>query len=214
MRDLFEQEEEGLSIPIVPGAVLLRGFANDIAQQLLGDLERVLASSPWRHMTTPGGFRMSVAMTNCGSLGWISDRTGYRYDAVDPENGRPWPAMPTSFLQLAKDAAVEVKFEDFTPDACLINRYEPGARLSLHQDKDENDYSAPIVSVSLGVPATFLFGGLKRTDKTKRVRVVHGDVVVWGGPARLRYHGVLALKPGQHPLLGGYRINLTFRKAG
>jgi len=153
-------------------------------------------------------------MTNCGSLGWISDRTGYRYDAVDPENGRPWPAMPTSFLQLAKDAAVEVKFEDFTPDACLINRYEPGARLSLHQDKDENDYSAPIVSVSLGVPATFLFGGLKRTDKTKRVRVVHGDVVVWGGPARLRYHGVLALKPGQHPLLGGYRINLTFRKAG
>jgi len=211
--NLFESVEPRIEA-IAPGAFLLRGFALSNEVALVCAIGEVTSKSPFRHMITPGGFRMSVAMTNCGSLGWVSDRTGYRYDAVDPENGRPWPAMPTSFLQLAKDAAVEVKFEDFTPDACLINRYEPGARLSLHQDKDENDYSAPIVSVSLGVPATFLFGGLKRTDKTKRVRVVHGDVVVWGGPARLRYHGVLALKPGQHPLLGGYRINLTFRKAG
>jgi alkylated DNA repair protein (DNA oxidative demethylase) len=165
-------------------------------------------------MITPGGFRMSVAMTNCGFLGWITDRTGYRYDAIDPENGRKWPAMPAAFMHLAKESAIEAGFEGFTPDACLINRYEVGARLSLHQDKDEADYSAPIVSVSLGLPATFLFGGSKRTDKTQRVPVVHGDVVVWGGPARLRYHGVLALKAGRHPLLGEYRINLTFRKAG
>jgi len=165
-------------------------------------------------MITPGGYRMSVAMSNCGSTGWITDRSGYRYDSIDPESGRKWPSMPASFLHLAKAAAAEAGFEGFAPDACLINRYEVGARLSLHQDKDEADYSAPIVSVSLGLPATFLFGGLKRTDKTQRIPVIHGDVVVWGGPARLRFHGVLALKAGRHPLLGGYRINLTFRKAG
>jgi len=157
---------------------------------------------------------MSVAMTNCGALGWITDKTGYRYDAIDPESGRRWPSMPASFLTLAKAAALEAGFQDFLPDACLINRYELGARLSLLQDKNEVDYSAPIVSVSLGVPAVFLFGGLTRSDKTKRVSIIHGDVVVWGGPARLRYHGILALKEGQHPLLGGYRVNLTFRKAG
>jgi alkylated DNA repair protein (DNA oxidative demethylase) len=199
---------------IAPGAFLLRGFALANESAILKAIDEVTVKSPFRHMITPGGFRMSVAMTNCGSLGWITDRIGYRYDAVDPENGRKWPPMPASFMHLAKDAAVEAGFEGFTPDACLINRYEIGARLSLHQDKDESDYSAPIVSVSLGLPATFLFGGLKRTDKTQRIPVVHGDVVVWGGPARLRYHGVLALKAGQHPLLGEYRINLTFRKAG
>jgi len=199
---------------IAPGAFLLRGFALENESAILKAIDEVTAKSPFRHMITPGGFRMSVAMTNCGSLGWITDRTGYRYDPIDPENGRRWPPMPAPFMQLAKDAAREAGFVGFNPDACLINRYEIGARLSLHQDKDESDYSAPIVSVSLGLPATFLFGGLKRTDKTQRIRVAHGDVVVWGGPARLRYHGVLALKAGQHPLLGGYRINLTFRKAG
>lgn len=210
--NLFESVEPRKE-EIAPGAFLLRGFALANETAVLAAIREVTTRSLFRHMTTPGGFRMSVAMTNCGALGWITDRTGYRYDAVDPENGRKWPAMPAAFLRLAKDAAIEAGFEGFTPDACLINRYELGARLFLHQDKDETDYSAPIVSVSLGVPATFLFGGLKRTDKTKRVPVVHGDVVVWGGPARLRYHGVLTLKKGQHPLLGGYRINLTFRKA-
>jgi alkylated DNA repair protein (DNA oxidative demethylase) len=152
-------------------------------------------------------------MTNCGTLGWITDRTGYRYDTLDPESQHKWPPMPPAFLRLANSAATEAGFPNFTPDACLINRYEPGAKLSLHQDKDEHDYSAPIVSVSLGLPAIFLFGGLKRADKTARVPLEHGDLVVWGGPARLRFHGVLPLKPGAHPLLGAYRVNLTFRKA-
>ena len=199
---------------LTSGAFILRGFALPDEAALLTALQAVTAKSPFRHMVTPGGFRMSVAMTNCGALGWITDKTGYRYDAIDPESGRRWPSMPASFLTLAKAAALEAGFQDFLPDACLINRYELGARLSLHQDKNEVDYSAPIVSVSLGVPAVFLFGGLTRSDKTKRVSIIHGDVVVWGGPARLRYHGILALKEGQHPLLGGYRVNLTFRKAG
>jgi len=199
---------------LVPGALILRGFALPDEAAHLDALIRVTASAPFRHMVTPGGFRMSVAMTNCGSLGWITDRTGYRYDAVDPDSGQTWPDMPASFLTLAKTAAAEAGFRGFVPDACLINRYETGARLSLHQDRNERDFSAPIVSVSLGVPAVFLFGGLKRADKTRRVPVMHGDVIVWGGPARLRYHGVMPLKEGHHPLLGGYRVNLTFRKAG
>jgi alkylated DNA repair protein (DNA oxidative demethylase) len=165
-------------------------------------------------MHTPGGFRMSVAMSSCGTLGWVTDQHGYRYTRINPENNQPWPAMPTSFLQLAHAAALAAGFNDFVPDACLINRYEPGARMSLHQDKNERDFSQPIVSVSLGLPAVFLFGGLQRSDKTVRVPLAHGDVVVWGGPSRLRFHGVLPLKAGQHPLLGEQRINLTFRKAG
>jgi alkylated DNA repair protein (DNA oxidative demethylase) len=156
---------------------------------------------------------MSVAMTNCGELGWVSDRTGYRYDPVDPESGKPWPRMPETFLRLAGDAAARAGFDGFVPDACLVNRYEPSARLSLHQDRNERDFREPIVSVSLGIPAIFLFGGEKRADKTARVPLEHGDVVVWGGPARMRYHGVMPLKDAHHPLLGGYRINLTFRKA-
>jgi alkylated DNA repair protein (DNA oxidative demethylase) len=157
---------------------------------------------------------MSVAMTNCGSLGWASNRTGYRYDAIDPESGLPWPQMPDAFLRLATSAAAQAGFSEYIPDACLINRYEPGAKLSLHQDKDEHDFDQPVVSVSLGLPAVFLFGGSRRDDKTMRVNLTHGDVVVWGGPARLRYHGVLPLKEGSHPLVGGHRLNLTFRKAG
>lgn len=197
-----------------PGAVALRRFACADAARLLAALEEVLQQAPFRHMETPGGFRMSVAMTNCGALGWVSDRRGYRYDARDPESGKPWPALPPVFLSLAQNAAAAAGFADFQPDACLVNRYEPGTRLSLHQDKNEKDFSAPIVSVSLGLPATFLFGGLERGDKTARIPLEHGDVVVWGGPDRLRYHGVLPLKPGMHPLLGARRINLTFRKAG
>jgi alkylated DNA repair protein (DNA oxidative demethylase) len=156
---------------------------------------------------------MSAAMTNCGALGWVTDRTGYRYDSRDPETGKPWPRMPAAFLRLAGDAAADAGFHRFVPDACLVNRYEPGARLTLHQDKNERDFSAPIVSVSLGIPAVFLFGGLNRADKAARVPLEHGDVVVWGGPARLRYHGVNPLKPGHHALVDEHRINLTFRKA-
>jgi alkylated DNA repair protein (DNA oxidative demethylase) len=193
-----------------PGAVVLRDFATS---QLLEDLHEVAARAPFRHMVTPGGYRMSVAMTNCGSRGWVTDRTGYRYDAIDPESGKPWPRMPAAFLRLANDAASHAGFDGFVPDACLVNRYEPGARLSLHQDRNERDFRQPIVSVSLGVPAKFLFGGTNRADKTTRVPLEHGDVVVWGGPARMRYHGVMPLKEGHHPLLGNQRINLTFRKA-
>ncbi|HEX3437791.1 MAG TPA: DNA oxidative demethylase AlkB [Pseudacidobacterium sp.] len=199
---------------LASGAFLLRRFALSDEAAILAALHEVTAKAPFRHMTTPGGYRMSVAMTNCGQLGWITDRSGYRYDSVDPESSKHWPAMPEAFLQLAKNAAAAAGFPNYLPDACLINRYEPGAKLSLHQDKDEQDYNQPIVSVSLGLPAVFLFGGPKRTDKTQRIPLVHGDVVTWGGPARLHYHGVMPLKDGQHAKLGRYRINLTFRKAG
>lgn len=196
-----------------PGTALLRGFALEQEAVLFDALFAVAAKSPFRHMVTPGGFRMSVAMTNCGALGWVTDRKGYRYHPIDPETQAPWPPLPLSFLNLARSAAAAAGFPNFLPDACLINRYEPGARLTLHQDKNEHDYNQPIVSVSLGLPAVFLFGGEERSDKTIRVPVVHGDVLVWGGPARLRYHGVMPLKDGNHPLAGGYRFNLTFRKA-
>ena len=200
-------------LELAPGAVLLRGFASERAAALLQDVEAITQAAPFRHLVTPGGYTMSVAMTNCGRVGWCSDRSGYRYDAIDPSSGQPWPAMPTVFSALAAQAASAAGFDGFMPDACLINRYEPGAKLSLHQDRDERDYGAPIVSVSLGVPATFLFGGTKRNDKVRRIEVQHGDVVVWGGPARLSYHGVLPLAEAQHPLTGPLRINLTFRKA-
>jgi alkylated DNA repair protein (DNA oxidative demethylase) len=203
-----------LKVELAHGAFVLPGFALGEERALLRAVQDVTATSPFRHMVTPGGYRMSVAMTNCGSLGWVTGRFGYRYDPTDPEMGHAWPAMPESFLHLAQTAAAEAGFPSFLPDACLINRYETGAKLSLHQDKDERDYAAPIVSVSLGVPAVFLFGGLNRAHKTQRVPLTHGDVVVWGGPARLRYHGVQPLQPGDHPSFGANRVNLTFRKAG
>lgn len=196
-----------------PRAVVLRGFARSSAPALLHALQAVTAGAPFRYMITPGGFRMSVAMTNCGAAGWVTDASGYRYDAIDPQSGDRWPRMPSCFAELATCAATEAGFAGFAPDACLINRYEPGARLSLHQDRNEKDFDAPIVSVSLGVPAVFLFGGLKRADRSRCVPLWHGDVVVWGGPDRLRYHGVRPLKEDHYPLLGRQRINLTFRKA-
>jgi DNA oxidative demethylase len=209
--DLFEEDVR--DVRLAPGAMLLGGFARRFETPCVAALQRVVEIAPFRHMITPGGHRMSVAMTNCGSAGWVTDRTGYRYDSHDPQTGRPWPAMPDVFSNLAAQAAARAGFDGFAPDACLINRYEPGARLSLHQDKNERDFSAPIVSVSLGLPAVFLFGGLRRADTPRRVPLAHGDVVVWGGPARLRYHGVLPLEPGHHLLMGGHRINLTFRRA-
>lgn len=198
---------------IADGAMLLRGFARPIEQELMGALDAVTAQAPFRHMQTPGGHEMSVAMTNCGDFGWVTDRRGYRYDAIDPVSQQPWPAVPPVFRELAEQAAADAGFAGFWPDACLINRYEPGARMSLHQDRDETDFGAPIVSVSLGLPAIFLWGGLKRSDKPQRFRLEHGDVVVWGGPSRLVFHGVAPLADGEHALLGRRRINLTFRKA-
>jgi alkylated DNA repair protein (DNA oxidative demethylase) len=195
------------------GAVLLRGFVGRFESDLIAALRDIVAQAPFRHMSTPGGHQMSVAMTNCGDAGWVTDRTGYRYDGTDPDSGEKWPAMPSAFRELAGKAAAEAGFMGFSPDACLINRYEPGVRMSLHQDKDEQDFGAPIVSVSLGIPAIFLFGGLKHSDKPQRFRLTHGDVVVWGGPSRLFFHGVAPLADGEHAVLGRQRINLTFRKA-
>ena len=209
MPDLFAESRAAMA----PGAVLLRGYALPHETELLAAIEAVAAAAPFRHMVTPGGFTMSVAMTTCGTAGWVTDRKGYRYSPIDPVSGRPWPAMPLPFHSLATAAATEAGYPGFKPDSCLINRYEPGTRLSLHQDRDERDFSQPIVSVSLGIPAVFLFGGLLRADPVRRVPLAHGDVVVWGGPSRLHHHGVLALKPNHHAVLGDARINLTFRQA-
>ncbi|AGW94962.1 dioxygenase [Ralstonia pickettii DTP0602] len=216
--DLFDNLDDAApatltSEPLADGAVVLRGVARPNAESLLADVQAIATAAPWRHMITPGGLKMSVAMTNCGHAGWVSDARGYRYDPIDPLSGQPWPEMPASFRQLATTAAAQAGFAGFEPDACLINRYEPGTRLSLHQDRDERDFNAPIVSVSLGLPAIFLFGGMRRADRPQRVRLAHGDVVVWGGPSRLAFHGVAPLADGDHPLLGRLRINLTFRKA-
>jgi DNA oxidative demethylase len=213
--DLFESiGDTGASREtMAEGAVLLRGFAGPAESGLLTALRDIVAPAPFRHMSTPGGHQMSVAMTNCGSAGWVTDRSGYRYDGIDPESGKPWPEMPAVFCELAGRAAAEAGFDEFSPDACLINRYQPGARMSLHQDKDERDFGRPIFSVSLGLPAVFLFGGLKRSDKPQRYRLAHGDIVVWGGPSRLFFHGVAPLADGEHETLGRLRVNLTFRKA-
>ncbi|SDS36720.1 DNA oxidative demethylase AlkB [Pseudomonas oryzae] len=195
-------------------ALLLRGFALPCVDELLPALAKVEAVAPFRIMLTPGGQAMSVALTNCGELGWISDRRGYRYSPLDPLSGQPWPALPQAFLRLAREAATAAGFADFTPDACLVNRYLPGTRMSLHQDRDERSFAHPIVSVSLGIPAVFLFGGQARRDPAQRVPLLHGDVVVWGGADRLRFHGILPIKEAVHPLLGAQRINFTLRKAG
>ncbi len=198
---------------ICPGATVLREFAHSNDAELLRAIATIAALAPFRHMVTRGGFRMSAAMTNCGEFGWITDRKGYRYQAVDPESGLPWPPMPECLRELAITAARETGFPTFHPDSCLINRYRPGAKMSLHQDRDEQDFTQPIVSVSLGIPAVFLFGNEERAGTTTRIHLTHGDVVVWGGPARLNFHGILPLKENSHPLVGATRINLTFRKA-
>jgi alkylated DNA repair protein (DNA oxidative demethylase) len=216
--DLFESEPVLASGPMREQlgqcAFVLRGCALPYVDRLMPALETILQQAPFRHMVTPGGFRMSVGLSNCGALGWTSDRRGYRYTPIDPDSGLHWPAMPAVFMRLAVEAAAEAGFADFAPDACLINCYAPGTRLSLHQDRNERDLAAPVVSVSLGIAAMFQFGGHERTDPKQRVPLFHGDVVVWGGEDRLRYHAVLPLKPAHHPATGASRINMTFRKAG
>ncbi len=212
--DLFAAAEDTAPhAPLAPGAWLLRGFGLEQDAALLDALQGIAAAAPFRQWRTPGGLRMSVAMTNCGRLGWVSDSRGYRYQGTDPASGLPWPAMPGLFREFARAAAAAAGFAGFSPDVCLINRYLPGSRMSLHQDKDESDFSSPIVSVSLGLPAIFQLGGDTRSAKALRVPLIHGDVVVWGGAARLRYHGISPLKDGRHSLLGAQRINLTFRLA-
>lgn len=205
---------EGSAERLSEGAVLFHGRLLEHAEAIVATIREINRKAPFRHLVTPGGHRMSVSMTSCGKLGWMSDRKGYRYTASDPASDRPWPAMPELFTDLAAAAAQEAGFPGYRPDACLINRYRPGAKLSLHQDKDERDYAHPVVSFSLGLPATFLWGGFKRSEKPKRLLLEHGDVLVWGGPDRLRYHGIAPLSEGEHPLLAAQRINLTLRKAG
>lgn len=209
---LFSTEDNAvMRQELCEGAVLLRGFVAAEIAKLISAVNEVAAAAPFRHMITPGGREMSVAMTNCGELGWITDPRGYRYDRKDPVTGKRWPAMPALFRSLASRAASEAGFHGFEPNACLINSYAPGSRLSLHQDKDEGDFTHPIVSVSLGLPATFLFGGTSRSERPRRIRMESGDVAVWGGPARLNFHGVAPLPSGADSLLGDRRINLTFR---
>ena len=212
MSDLFAAEQRGTRTALAAQACVLHGFALPEVETLLADIGRIEEVAPFRHLVTPGGHVMQVAMTNCGRFGWCSDRRGYRYDPHDPDTGVPWPALTQSMLRLAACAASAAGFDGHVADACLINRYAVGTRLSLHQDRDEDDRVAPIVSVSLGLPATFLFGGFQRADPQVRVPLQHGDVVVWGGADRMRFHGVLPVKPGRHQLLGEQRINLTFRK--
>jgi DNA oxidative demethylase len=213
MTPLFDSDSSQRSHEqLEEGAMLLRGFAAAEAPVLADEVARIVHAASFRHMVTPGGYTMSVAMTNCGRLGWVSDRAGYRYTPVDPDTGAPWPAMPAAFLDIAVRAAAEAGFANYDPDACLINRYIPGAKLSLHQDRDEKDPWAPIVSVSLGLPAVFWWGGKRRSDPVRRLHLESGDIVVWGGPARFVYHGVAPLKDGEHPLTRAARINLTFRK--
>jgi len=213
--DLFADDSaQPTALPLGTQAVLLRGFALAQADALVQGVQQVAAQAPWRHMLTPGGQAMSVAMTGCGPLSWVSDRRGYRYAERDPVSGRPWPPLSPRLLHLASTAAARAGFPGFLPDACLINRYAPGARMSLHQDRDERDLAQPIVSVSLGLPAVFLWGGLRRADRTVRVPLLHGDVVVWGGVDRLRFHGIAPLPEGHHPLTGAQRINFTLRRAG
>ena len=215
--DLFAEQE--LQQParverIGEQALVLRGFALPRVKELLAALDSVLLQSPLRQMHTPGGFTMSARLSSCGDLGWTTDRHGYRYSPLDPLSSRPWPAMPVAFLALAEAAASAAGFSGFVPDACLINAYAPGAKMSLHQDKNERSCTAPIVSISLGLPAIFQFGGFERSDPTRRVSLFHGDIVVWGGVDRMRFHGVMPIKPGHHSLLGEQRINITLRQAG
>jgi len=197
---------------IAPQVILLRGFATPTAS-LITAIEAISSVAPFRHLTTRGGGSMSVAMTNAGAWGWHSDLKGYRYVEVDPVSGRKWPTMPAQFAQLAREAASTAGFEAFAPDACLVNRYQPGAQMGSHRDFDEADFSHPIVSVSIGVPATFVWYGTERSGRGRPVTVEDGDVLVWGGVARAGYHGVRKLAPAEHPATGGLRYNLTFRRA-
>ena len=213
--DLFAADSRPghVETPVADVSVL-RAFVADRDAELQHAIAQVTDAAPWRFMRTPGGQAMSVAMTSCGHLGWTSAAAGYHYSPHNPQSGHPWPAMPAPLHELAVRAAAQAGYPAFAPDSCLINRYAPGARMGLHQDRNERDFSYPIVSVSLGLPALFIFGGAQRTGPTTRISLMHGDVVVWGGSARLNFHGVRPLRAGWHAFAGSTRINLTFRRAG
>jgi len=200
------------AVDICPGMRLLPSFAD--SAQSFAAVQSVLAIAPLRQMQTSRGFKMSVETSSCGDLGWISDRKGYRYVDCDPLSEEPWPAMPTVLFELAQSAALEAGYAGFSPDSCLINHYAPGTQMGAHQDKDEVDFSQPIVSVSLGISARFFVVGPERTGKSTSVDLTDGDVIVFGGPSRRFFHGVRKIKPTTHPVLGPHRWNLTFRKAG
>lgn len=200
------------TLTIAQDVSLLRGFAAPTGPLVLA-IESIAGRAPFRHLETRSGGRMSVAMTNCGPWGWHSDARGYRYVEHDPLTGERWPPMPAPFAQLAAEAAALGGFPGFEPDACLVNRYVPGAQMGAHRDWDELDKRHPIVSVSIGLPALFLWYGAKRQGKPIVTPVEDGDVVVWGGSARAGYHGVRKLPPGAHPAAGALRYNLTFRRA-
>ena len=213
--DLFDDlplATEDLHTAIGPGAVLMRGLGRAGDVQILQAVESIIAQAPLRQPHTPGGYTMSIQTTRCGSVGWLSEPGGYRYSTINPRTGQPWPAVPECLMDFAVDAATQAGYPDFVPDSCMINQYLPGNKLGLHQDRDERDLRAPVVSLSLGLPAIFLFGGLQRTGKTQRYRLAHGDVVVWGGPSRLAFHGILPLAHGDHALVGQRRLNVTFRR--
>lgn len=210
--NLFDAGSLGLQEAIAPGAWLLREFAASRAAEIMAAIQAISADNPFRQLQTPGGHRMSVGLCNAGRFGWHSDEAGYRYLTQNPATGRAWPAIPETLIKLAQSAAEAAGYPDFSPQACLINRYAPGAKMALHQDKDERNFAAPIVSISLGLPATFLWGGLQRKDRAQKLPLLHGDVLVWGGPSRLRFHGVAPIIAGQHPLTGALRFNLTLRR--
>jgi len=206
-RSIFDSQAH----EILAGVTLLPCFAD--SSVLKPAIQSVCDLSPLRNMTTRRGHSIQVSMTNCGTVGWVSDTRGYRYTTLDPITDAPWPDMPLPLLELARRAANLAGFAGFEPDACLINRYAPGLQMGAHQDRDEQDFSQPIVSVSLGIPARFFVIGERREGKSTPIDLSDGDVVVFGGPARLYYHGVRKLKPNVDPLWGSHRWNLTFRKA-
>lgn len=209
--DLLPPDTPPLREELEAGAVLLRQFATPQAATLLQTLHRLTRQAPFRHMRTPGGGTMSAAMASCGALGWVSSTQGYTYTPVDPASQQPWPAMPASFVSLAQDAAKAAGYAGFTPNACLLNRYQNDSHMGLHQDRDEGDTTHPIVSLSLGRTGLFMWGGQNRRDKIRTIALEHGDVLVWGGPARLHYHGIKGLGPNPHPLTEQTRYNITFR---
>ncbi|THJ30850.1 DNA oxidative demethylase AlkB [Lampropedia aestuarii] len=211
--DLFADSPEEQRVALGPQAVVLRQKASPLAAELVARIEDVLQHSPLYQMATPGGKPLSVRTTSCGTHGWSSDPTGYSYVRHHPLTDQAWPEIPAAWSALATEAAQEAGFAQFAPDTCLINQYGLDSKMALHQDRSEQDLRQPVVSISLGMSALFLWGGMQRSDKPAHVLLHHGDMVVWGGVDRLRFHGIKHLTGAPHPQLGAMRYNLTLRRA-